>query len=287
MWPFWDACCGLSGCSENAARAGETPENDEFAAVLACFGESVGHGRVVLVALGVDEEGVLPVVASARAFVDVREVDAGLIEDAEHRDEGAVFVDGVEHNACFVVAGSLGALLAEDVEACDVVGVVFDFLEEGVEAVELARERGPDGGRAGRGADACRDAVFFDGDLGGLAGTGRGDEFGVRVLGSEPCAALAERFGLGVNATDLAGFAVGEQGVVNGDLDFGVDEDVSGVFGESGEGFGDASACGVFDGDEAVVDVSAADFGDDASDFVEVFEGDAGAELFDSGEVGV
>src|SRR5262249_41189618 len=118
-------------------------------------------------------------------------------------------------------------------------------------------------------------------------GTGFRDEFGAGVLRGEPGAALVEDFGLGVNPLDFVGGAVGDESVVDFELDLRVDVDVAVEVLEGVEGFGDPAADGVFDGDEAVVDVSAGDLSEDSGDGVEVLEVNRSAEMADSCHVRV
>ncbi len=137
--------------------------------MLFCAFDGFFHDRVIAMALGIDEECVLPVFASARAFVDMGEIDAGIFKDTEDADQSARFVGGVEEERGLVVAGSLGLLSTEDIEAGDVAGVVFGFFEQGGQAVELAGKNGPDGGGARGGSNTFRDAIFFDCGLDGAA----------------------------------------------------------------------------------------------------------------------
>jgi hypothetical protein len=231
------------------------------------------HGGVVGVALGVDEEIIFPIHLAAGTFFDVSEVDAVVFEDVEDLGEGAGFVGGGEHDGGFVFAGAAGSLAADDEEAGHVVGMVFDVLEENVQAIKLGGVAGADGGDAG----------LVAGKVGGGGGALSGDDGAVLGGGAEPVAALAEDLGLGINLLDLFPRLLGQKIVMDGQEHLGAD--FGGAAKEGVEGVDDATADAVLDGDQAVIDVAADDFFEDGGYGAKRDVIDAAAELGDRGGV--
>src|SRR5438477_8069379 len=71
------------------------------------------HAGVVLMALGIDEEVILPVHFFARPLLDVGEIDSILFEYIENFREGARLVRGGEHDRRLVVAAFSRRLAAD------------------------------------------------------------------------------------------------------------------------------------------------------------------------------
>src|SRR5439155_8772186 len=156
------------------------------------FGERRGNARVLLMALDVDEEHVLPQrgAGARRARLDAAHADAVLRERREERVHRAGLVLGRHHQRSAVVAGRRRIEVAQDQEARSVVRRVLDGARQHVQAVALG------GG--------------FAGDRGGsLLGAGALRRLGVRgdwnALGAgqvlrQPAVALREGLGMRVDA---------------------------------------------------------------------------------------
>lgn len=242
--------------------------------MCAGLADGAGHGGIVLVAFGFDEEEVFPSARAAGAGFDEGHVDAFVAEGVEDFDEGAGPVCGSDEECGFVVAAGACGFGADDVEAGGVCGVVFDLCGDDLEAVEIGGGGAGDGGGVGLGGGE------FCGSAGGGDGGGSVGEAGL----GEPALALGKDFGFGVEDANAVEGAVGEEVVVDGFGEFGADFHL-GVF-EGVDGVDDASDGGVFDGDDAEVGVGAGDFFEDGADVGEGFVFDGAAELASGGLVG-
>ena len=107
--------------------------------------------------------------AGDRERLDPGEIDAEFLEGGDHLGERAGLVGEADHEGGLVAAGAVLGAFADDGEAGDVMGLIFDVLREDVEAI------GAGGGTAGDGGGE----LFALGELGG---GGRGDDLDLRRL---------------------------------------------------------------------------------------------------------
>ncbi len=158
------------------------------------------------------------------------------------------------------MAGARGGHAADDGEAGDVVGVVFDVAGQHVEVMICRGLLAGDGGRAWLGSR----------EPGGLGGA---RHFHYRRAGqvrAEPVTALGQGLRFAAHAADVAAAAPAQQAVMDAQRDFGADLERGFCaliqVTETLEGVGNAAVGGVFDGDDAVRGVTALDFREDGGD---------------------
>ena len=94
------------------------------------------HVRFVAMRVGVDEESVFPIHASAWSLVDVTQIDAGVSKHREHVNERSRRMLRHKHDGGAVGTRWLGSLSSEHKEPRDVVGFIANALGHDVDAVD-------------------------------------------------------------------------------------------------------------------------------------------------------
>ena len=119
------------------------------------------HVVVLTMRFAINEKRIFPIGSSVRSLLDVAEIDRVFSKHVQNVDQRAGFIGRREHDRRFIVTGTLGLLFGDDKKAGDVVGMIFNVFEDGVDAVDFPGQRGTD----------CRHAVVLRREFNGGSGT--------------------------------------------------------------------------------------------------------------------
>ena len=173
------------------------------------------HIRLLLVAVKVDEEDVLPDALFARPRFDAGHVDAVAANRLQQFVKQAGAVLRGDEDGGFVAPARFGRVLADDEETGGVVAVVFDVGVAQRHAVAFGRHLSGDGGGGRLGG----------GKFGRFGIAGDGDGFHFRQVFREPVAALRQRLAVRIDAADAGeGVGVGQEVLADAQQHFAADE---------------------------------------------------------------